>query len=538
MTNHFTTLAFHGAARTVTGSCMELTHTHEGNTTRVLVDCGLFQGSKTLQQLNIDPFGFDPRGVDVLLLTHAHIDHCGLIPKLTKTGFTGAIYCTEPTADILAFTLLDSAHIQESEAERLSRRNAQRGRAEVEPIYTQANAQESFEQVRTIALEQWFPIGPGLRARYWNAGHIIGSASIEVEATQPSGRPLKLLFSGDLGPDEKAFYADPDAPKGFDVVVSESTYGNRDRPDVTLSERRAALERAVQAALERGGNLLIPSFAIERTQELLLDLAILMNAGKLPRTQVFIDSPLASKATSVYHKHAHDLEGLPGGGSPFSHPAFHYVETGAQSQQLAKLSGVIILAASGMCEAGRIRHHLKNNLWRPESTVLFVGYQAQGSLGQAIQSGAKYVRIHGEEVRVKCQVHSLENYSAHADRPELARWVQERLPVHGGVFLTHGEPDAMAGLTAELVKLGIGENRVFQPTLDAVYGLAPDTAPVLLTKGRTIAEETLRHDWHNDYADMMAGMKDRLARLPDDTARAKALSQMRRILDEMGSGRP
>ena len=357
-------LTFHGAAQTVTGSCMEVCW--QGR--RMLIDCGLFQGSRSLETLNREPFAFAPEKIDAVVLTHAHIDHSGLLPRLVAEGFAGPICCTEPTKDLLNYMLPDAGRIQESEAERRNRRADRADEPEILPFYTEADSVRAVEQARPIALGEWLEPLPGLRARLWNAGHILGSASIELQAGETG-----ILFSGDLGPAHKAFHPDPEGPARLDHIICESTYGDRDRPEITIDERRRLLEAEIKAALTRGGNLVIPVFAVERTQELLLDVASLINSGQLPYTPLFIDSSVASRATSVFARHSRELENM-GSGEIFHHSAFHYVESAAASMRLNTLSGAIIMAASGMCEAGRIRHHLLHNLPRRESTILFVGY--------------------------------------------------------------------------------------------------------------------------------------------------------------------
>jgi metallo-beta-lactamase family protein len=513
-------LTFHGATRTVTGSCMELS----SGKTRVLVDCGMFQGSRTLEELNRAAFSFNPRDITALLLTHAHIDHCGLIPRLVKDGFTGQIYCTEPTIDLLKVSLPDSGRIQESDAMRRSVRNVREGKEPIEPNYTEEDAQESLKLCKPIALEQSFNVGD-LTVRYWNAGHILGSGSIEVQATD-----IRILFSGDIGPDEKAFYEDPEAPTGFDYVISESTYGNREKPDVTMAQRRDLLEQAVDKAMERGGNLIIPAFAIERTQELLLDLAVLMNAGRIKRAQVFVDSPLANSVTKIFDKYRDELHDLDGE-NIFRHPQFHFTESAEQSMQLNKMSGAIIMAASGMCDAGRIRHHLKHNLWRPDSTIMFVGYQAEGSLGRVIMDGAKKVRINGEDIAVRAHITKVDHYSAHADQKELLNWIKERMPIHGGVFLTHGEQKAMEVYADLIAGLGIGQNRVIRPELGETYALKKAAAAERVHAARAEAKTVVGKDWRNDQAEMSLDLKSKLQNLPDDKSRMAMLKKMRAVLD-------
>lgn len=517
------TMDFHGAAGSVTGSCYRVVHP-QGS---FLVDCGMFQGSKTLSALNHRPLPFDPRELSFVLLTHAHIDHSGMLPRLTKAGFRGPIYTSPSTTDLLTFMLPDSGSIQESEVERLNRRNQQRGQEKLTPIYTLEDATACLEQIRDAPYEEWLKPSPGVRARFWNAGHILGSASIEIEIeTGEKGRPvLRLLFSGDLGPSHKAFHPEPDAPEGFDYVITESTYGGRDRPEATPEQRRARLRDEVKAALDRGGNLLIPSFAVERTQELMLDLAHLFRHRELPQSHVYIDSPLAVRATKVFMEHAKDLEDMEDG-SPFEMPNVHFVESVDQSKSLNMIKGgAIILSASGMCDAGRIRHHLKHNLWRPESTVLFVGYQAPGTLGQLLISGAKTVRIHNEEVTVRAAMRRLDAYSGHADGPELVTWIKERLPVKDGIFLTHGEQEGRQAFKTALVQAGVDGGKVFLPELDDRFDL---TAGRMITETahRLPAEQVGKEDWHNRHAAFVLDLRQRLSVLKTNADRERLLASL------------
>ena len=521
------TLDFHGAASTVTGSCYRIIHPRGS----FLVDCGMFQGSKTLTTLNYGSLPFPPREPDFLLLTHAHIDHSGMIPRLVKAGFRGPIFATSGTIDLCAFVLPDAGNIQESEVARINRRNCQRGDPEVTPIYTRADAQSALGSLRDVRYQEWLPAGPVVRARFWNAGHILGSASIEVEIDTgaSAASPLRLLFSGDLGPRNKAFHPDPDAPSGFDYLVTESTYGRSDRPELPAAKRRDLLRTEVLAALQRGGNLLIPAFAIERTQELLLDLARLFGTNELPRITVYVDSPMAIEATRVFMQHARELEDMENG-LPFEMPNFHYVQSVEQSKQINRIAGgAIILAASGMCEAGRIRHHLKQNLWRPEATVLFVGYQAAGTLGHLILSGANPVRIHGEEVSVRANVRRLETYSGHADGPQLVNWVRERLPVQRGIFLTHGEEDARTAFRQALVAAGCGADIIFAPRLDDRFDLL--TASMIQTVGRRLPPDAVLHpDWHHHYSATTLDLRRRLDAMPDNQARVHMLERVRKVM--------
>lgn len=512
-------ITFHGAAGTVTGSCMEI----EGEGYRLLIDCGLFQGSRTLEGLNREPFGFDPAKVDALILTHAHIDHSGLLPRLVAEGFTGPIWCTAPTRDLLSAMLPDAGRIQESEAKRRNRRADRRDEPDVMPLYTEADAEAVMKQVRAVSLERQFNPMPGFDATLWNAGHILGSASVELRA---AGQ--RLLFSGDIGPVEKAFHADPSAPAGFDHIICESTYGDRDRPRLTIAERRGDLEAQVEAAMARGGNLVIPAFAVERTQELLLDLASLINSGRLPHLRVFIDSPLADRITSVFARHARDLEDM-GDGDVFQHPSFHFVRSVNESVRLNDMQGAVIIAASGMCEAGRIRHHLVHNLPDQGSTILFVGYQAQGTLGRAIVEGARRVRISGQDVAVRAKIARIDSYSAHADRDEIEAWVKARAPIAGSLFLSHGEQGALETLARELDQAA---SSVIVPKLGERFRLDRDKPATPAGAARPLAQAAVGRDWQNDYADFAANLKHRLREIDDAQARRDAVRRMNEVLQE------
>jgi metallo-beta-lactamase family protein len=522
-----TRLTFHGGAGTVTGSCFQIEHSRG----RFLIDCGMFQGTKTVRELNYGIFPFEPGALDFVLLTHAHIDHSGLLPKLSKHGFKRTVHVTEPTVDLLSFMLPDSGHIQESEVERLNRRNRRRGRTPVEPIYTRRDAEDCLRQIQGVAYERWIEPGPGVRARFWNAGHILGSASIELQVDDGAGE-LHLLFSGDLGPDEKVFHLEPDAPAGFDYVVCESTYGDRDRADATVEERRRALRDEINAALAAGGNLLIPAFAVERTQELLHDLGVLMAERQIENAPVFLDSPLANNATQVFIKHAAALEDIALDEKDlFRNPNFRFVESVDESKSLNQIAaGAIIIAASGMCEAGRIRHHLKNNLWRARATVLFVGYQAPGTLGRLILDGEKSVRMFGEEVAVKARIREIGNYSAHADQKELVDWVVERRPVHGGIFLTHGEDPARGALREHLIAAGCAKALIHLPRIDESFELVAAGAPAPQPRRARIPDSEIARDWHNDYAVLLLDLSRQLERLPGDEARRELLRRLRAAL--------
>ncbi len=524
------TLAFHGAAGTVTGSCMLLTH--PGG--RVLIDCGMFQGSKTLKELNYRDFPFDPRSIDAVLLTHAHIDHSGLLPKLVKAGFTGRIHATGATRDLLTYMMPDAGYIQETEVDHLNRRRQQRGEAPVTPIYTKADGEALVSSVTPTDFDRWIDPGPGIRARFWNAGHILGAASIEVEVAGERRSPLRLLFSGDIGPGGKALEEPPQAPSGLDYVVVESTYGDRERKSFTPDERRAALVAEVTAAMAAGGNLLIPAFAVERTQELLFDLGTLFVSGSLPERPVFLDSPLAIRATEVFTRHAAALGEAAGANHPFDRRNFHFIDVVEHSKALNRIhSGAIIIAASGMCDAGRIRHHLKANLWRRDATVLLVGYQAPGTLGRLLEDGARAVRILGEEIDVAARIRRLDVYSAHADRRELLAWVAARQPVARAILLTHGEPQSLDGLARGIVEQTAPPVPVLTPGLDSRLQLDAAGPPVLETADARLPSDAVSSpDWHNRYAALVLELGAKLRGARTESDRQHLLDRLRKALED------
>ena len=531
-------LSFCGAAGTVTGSCYWM----QTERCQFLVDCGMFQGSKTLKELNYGAFPFDPAKIDFVLLTHAHIDHSGLLPKLVKQGFKGTIFATEGSFDLLTYMLPDSAYIQETEVERLNRRNVQRGRPTVEPMYTRDDVDTALKAFSNVSYESWREVGDGVRARFWNAGHILGAASIEVEIAtgQRSPRVLRLLFSGDIGPEHKLFHPDPEAPENLDFVCCESTYGGRKRGDVSPEKRRQILAHEVKTALKRGGNLLIPVFAVERTQELLLDLSVLFDRGELPKVPVFLDSPLAIKATKVFLKNADLLEDTAKVPDLFRRPNIRFTESVEESKVIARFTGgAIIMAGSGMCDAGRIRHHLKQNLWRSDATVLLVGYQAPGTLGSLLQRGVSAVKIQGEDVRVNATVRQIDVYSGHADGDQLLAWLDGRLPVKSAIFLTHGEEDALEALRQGLQDRGVSPERIIIPQLDDVVDLLAGQSKVQFRPvPHRLTRESLRgRDWHNDLAEFSLDLRAKLEGAADDKARGVILRQVMRALEGDGKAK-
>jgi metallo-beta-lactamase family protein len=525
------TIQFCGAARTVTGSCYLV----QTKSARFLIDCGLFQGQKALKALNYDAFPFRPFDVDAVVLTHAHIDHSGLLPKLVREGFGGSILATRGTIDLCSYMLPDAGSIQESEVAALNRRNAALGKAEIVPIYTKADAVASLQSFRPVEYEAWTDVIPGVRARYWNAGHLLGSASIELELAGEgsSGQPLRLLASGDIGPDARLLQPDPKAPSGFDYIIAESTYGNRIRSPTSVQQRRHRLAAEVRDAAAARGALLIPAFAVERTQEMIVDLVDLMDRGEIPPAPIFLDSPLAIRATEVFREHASELDENVDVNRLLSSPHLRFTETVDESKSIAKLTGFhIIIAASGMCDAGRIRHHLKRWLWNSRATVLLVGFQAHGTLGRFLWEGEKVIRIQGEQIRVAARIRSMDDYSGHADGAELARWIAARRPIQRGVFLIHGEEPAIAGLAERISERIVPAATVFQPLLDDIYELSA-MVPSLLdgSRHRLPPEVVVKLDWHNEMSKLVLDINDRIDTAADDRARGVIIRRLRRALD-------
>ncbi len=528
-------LTFHGAAGAVTGSCFRL----ETDLGQILIDCGMFQGSKTEKELNYRPFPFAADGIAAVILSHAHIDHSGLLPKLVRHGFDGAIHATPATTDLAGVMLPDSAHIQELEVEQFNRRAAHRNRDRVEPIYDSGDVDECLKLFHPHDLNDWFAVLPGLRARFWNAGHLLGSASVELEVARDDGAPpLRIMFSADIGPDHKLMHSDPEGPRGVDYLICESTYGDVDRIDATAAARRTLLRDEVRAAMHSDGALLIPSFAVERAQELISDIGRLIAEGELPDIPIYVDSPLATKATRVFAKHYQELEEGAVLMKGLRARNLHFTETREQSIALDEVRGFhIVIAASGMCDAGRIRHRLKNWIWQDTATVLFTGYQAEGTLGRILQNGARSVRIQGEEFSVRAQIRSLDLYSGHADGPELAEWIKERRPLSHDLFLVHGEHDAIEGLAARLDGI-VDAAKILRPVLDEAFDLTDAGARRIegAPYPRLPAEKVARLDWHNDVSRLLLDINDTLAARPDEKQRAVIIRRLRAALEADNAG--
>lgn len=519
-------LSFFGAAGCVTGSCMLLS----SPTSRVLVDCGLFQGPKTLKALNYGDFPFEADQLDAVLLTHAHIDHSGLLPKLMLAGFNGPIYATSGTRDLCRVMLPDAGAIQEMEVEALNKRNLRHGKPAVEPIYTAADAEKVLDQFEIAPLESWIEVAPGMRARWWHAGHILGAASIEVEATA-DGETQTVLFSGDVGPGGRSFSDDPTGPSGVDHLVIESTYGDKEREDVGEEERKQILGAELAAAFAAGGPLVIPAFAVERTQELIVDLLELIESDRAPPAPIFLDSPLAIRASEVFLRHDDENDGA-GFERLRESRWLKFTEETRESRALERMSGWhIIIAASGMCDAGRIRHHLKRLLWRPETTVMLTGYQAVGTLGRLLQDGKRAVRIQGDDVKVAARIRLIDVYSGHADASGLVRWAKARAPVRGAAFIAHGEPENVEGLAARLKAAEFAGGRVQAAEMDQTFVLTPQGAEAApRVKPRISSAAAARLDWHNARSEFLARLNERLDRASSDEEREAVIDALARTL--------
>jgi len=446
-------LSFLGAAREVTGSCFLV----EAPGLRFLVDCGMVQGGRTAAARNREPFPFDPASINFVLLTHAHIDHSGLLPKLTRAGFKGPIYATPATVDLLGVMLPDSAHIQESEAKREAKRYKEK--TVPPPLYTLQDARECLRQVRDIGYDREFTPGAGVRVCFRDAGHILGSAIIEVWITE-YGHTTKIVFSGDLGQPGRPILRDPTPIENTDILVIESTYGDRLHQDFSATEADM-IDIVEKTLFERGGNVIVPAFAVGRTQEVLYHLHRLAWEGRLRQPKVFVDSPMATEATRITREHfelfdeqARRLVDWHGRGEDL--PYLHFTESAEESMALNRIrSGAIIISASGMCDAGRIRHHLRHNLPRRECSILFPGFQAQGTLGRRLIEGAERVRIFGNDIPVRAAIHSVGGLSAHADQKALLDWARGFIQAPAQTFVVHGELSA-AQAFAELLQQQLG----------------------------------------------------------------------------------
>ncbi len=434
-------IEFVGGARTVTGSSYII----KDQDFTIMIDCGMFQGKQELTQRNQLGLIYAPPKIDCMLLTHAHIDHSGLIPKLVKGGFYGNIYATKATVDLCSVMLPDSAHIQENDIKWINKRNKKLGRPQVEPLYTVEDADNSIDNFVPVNYGEIVQIHPRVEVRFRDAGHILGSSFIEMWVAE-KGKKTKIVFSGDIGTKDQAIIKDPETLEEADIVLIESTYGNRlhkSKEDTYKEFKEILLD-----SIKKKGNIVIPAFAVERTQEIIYDLNRLFKSGELPRIPVYIDSPLAISATEIFRSNPQCFDEdmiklLNSGDNPLDFPNLKFTKSSDESKLLSKeKGGAIIISASGMCNAGRIQYHLQNNLYRPESSVIFVGYQAEGTLGRRIVEGAKQVKIYGEDIAVNANIHTLGGFSAHADMNGLTDWLKTNGNPKAKVFVVHGEEES------------------------------------------------------------------------------------------------
>lgn len=493
-----------GAVESVTGSCFLL----EGGKKKFLVDCGLFQGGKTTEEKNWKDWDFDPAGIDALFLTHAHIDHSGRIPKLVRDGFRGEIITSQPTVELCRIMLLDSAHVQEMEAQWQSKRRARRGKRGVEPLYTMADAEESLKYFRPVERDQMIRMDSTVGARLRTAGHILGASIVEFFLRDGDGE-IKVVFSGDLGRKNQLIVKDPFEIADADYLFIESTYGNRLHRN--LEDSKKEFLEAIRYAVSNGEKVIIPVFAVERTQEILYVLGEFFRRGEIPEIPVYLDSPLAIKATEIFrnNKRHYDKAAtaiVEEGFDPFSMPTLHPTPTTAESMAINEQKGsAIILSANGMCTAGRIKHHLKHNLWRPGASVVIVGFQAQGTTGRKIVEGEKKVNIFGESISVRAKVFTIGGFSAHADREELLQWLGTFSPSMPRVFVVHGEPtasEAFAQAAKERFSMDV-HIPVFRETLE----LAPRA------RAERVEPAAPPEDVRGEALETLAGMERVLAKL-------------------------
>ncbi|ABS26244.1 MBL fold metallo-hydrolase RNA specificity domain-containing protein [Anaeromyxobacter sp. Fw109-5] len=444
-------IRFLGAAGTVTGSRFLV----ESGSVRVLVDAGLFQGQKELRLRNRAPWPVPPSSIDAVVLTHAHVDHTGALPLLVRDGFRGLAHCTPATRDLAGLLLPDSGRLQEEEARFANRRGYSKHAPHAAPLYSEADALAALPRLSPLPYDEERAIAPGVRVRFRRAGHILGSALVELALDGP--RPLRLLFSGDLGRYGAPILPDPDPGSPADALVLESTYAGKAHPDASPA---AALAEEIRRAVRAGGAVIIPAFAIGRTQEVLFTLRALEARGEIPALPVFVDSPMAVDATALFlaHRADHDDETtrlIEAGEEPLRPAKLSFCRSTDQSKALNDVRGpCVILSASGMATGGRVLHHLARRLPDPRTTVLLVGFQAAGTRGWTLQSGAPTVRIHGEDVPVKARVATISGFSAHADEAEISRWLATFPSPPARTLLVHGEPAALAAAKARMDGLG------------------------------------------------------------------------------------
>lgn len=499
-------IQFLGAAQTVTGSCYMM----ETGTHRFAVDCGMHQGNREIERRNFGSLKYRPQNVDFFLITHAHIDHSGLLPRMVQNGFKGKIYCTPPTKGLLEIMLRDSAHIQEMEAEWKSRKRSRRGKGRIDPLYTMDDVERTLELLTPVEYGAPFEPFPELSVCYRDAGHILGSAFIEL-CVKEDGKEFKVVFSGDLGRPDQLIVRDPSIIRDADYLFLESTYGDRNHKDEQLS--RDELAEAIDWSYSHGEKVIIPAFAVERTQEVLYTLHILSKEGRLPQGMpVYVDSPMAIRATEVFRNHPeyYDNEALKivdAGEDPLSTPNLHFTLGREESTAINASKGPgIVISASGMCNAGRIKHHLRHNLWKPGASVVFVGYQGKGTPGRKIVDGAKRIRILGDEIAVRAKIFTIGGFSAHAGQSQILEWLEHFRTRTMKVFLVHGENSAQETL-ADLIRKKFGLEVHIPGYLDICTMEADE--PMALSREAEKAKPTV------DWQDMLGRTNDLVQKMED-----------------------
>lgn len=470
-------IKFLGAAREVTGSCFVI----ETDQARFAVDCGMHQGGSDMEARNWDINVYDPKNIDFFLITHAHIDHSGLLPRMVQNGFKGPVYATEPTGELIKILLLDSAHIQESDALSKTRRLQRNGKAEnIVPLYSTRGAEAVAPLIKTKRYNEVFTPANGIKVNFQDAGHILGAGILEL-FVEENGSSSKLVFSGDIGRRHQLLMKDPADIHDADFLFMESTYGDRDHKGEEDSLNEMA--EAIQYSYSRNEKIIIPAFAVERTQEILYSLYLLNRDGRLPKDiPVILDSPLAIKATEIFRKYRSYLDAethslLKEGEDPLDLPQLQFSSSTEQSMKINEMNGsAIVISASGMANAGRIRHHLRHNLWRPGASIVFVGFQAQGTPGRKIIEGAKKIRIFSEDIAVKARIWTIGGFSAHAGQSQLLEWLSNFSNKNIPVFLVHGEP-AIQDTLASLIKQKLGFDVTIPDYLEEITlkaGLKPE----------------------------------------------------------------
>jgi len=502
-----------GAAGTVTGSNF-LVETPGGDS--VIIDCGLFQGGKLLEMRNWSPWGFLPDQVETMFLTHAHIDHSGRIPKLVKDGFRGKILTSKPTAELCEIMLLDSAHIQEMDAEWQTRKNKRKGHKQVLPLYTTDDAQKSLPHLQAIERDEIIQVSGEIRARLRNAGHILGSSILELWVKEDE-QEIKLVFSGDLGKANQLILKEAAHIFKADYLFVESTYGNRLHK--SLEDSKAELLEAIQYAVSNNEKIIIPSFAVERTQEVIYILGEFYRNGTLPDIPIYLDSPLAIKATEIFRKNKayYDKEALAiveEGFDPFNLPNLHYTPSTRDSIAINERKGsAIVIAGNGMCTAGRIKHHLKHNLWREGASIVIVGFQANGTTGRQIVEGRKHVKIFREDVAVNARVFTIGGFSSHADQRGLLKWIGNFKPSRPKVFVIHGEPESSQVLS-EKIKTDLGFETHIPKWKEVLY-LPPKDQPLKAVPPTEVAPPLTQA-----FLETLTSLEAEIARLKQHLAQA------------------